>query len=61
MTGQNYCVVGGCLVSLNLCRRGFQDMLKGNYPEENIQQTTVTEFFSVSQTTASNYRIVAKL
>jgi hypothetical protein len=28
MAGQNYCVVGGCLVSLSLCRRGFQDLLK---------------------------------
>ena len=28
MAGQNYCVVGGCLLSLNLCRSGFQDLLK---------------------------------
>ena len=28
MAGQNYCVVGGCLLSLSLCRRGFQDLLK---------------------------------
>ena len=28
MVGQNYCVVGGCLLSLSLCRRGFQDLLK---------------------------------
>jgi len=28
MAGQNYCVVGGCLFSLSLCRRGFQDLLK---------------------------------
>jgi len=28
MAGQNYCVVGGCLLSLRLCRRGFQDLLK---------------------------------
>jgi len=28
MTGQNYCVVDGCLLSLSLCRRGFQDLLK---------------------------------
>jgi hypothetical protein len=28
MAGQNYCVVGGCLLSLSLCRRGLQDMLK---------------------------------
>ena len=25
---QNYCVIGGCLLSLRLCRRGFQDLLK---------------------------------
>ena len=25
---QNYCVLGGCLLSLSLCRRGFQDLLK---------------------------------
>jgi len=24
----NYCVLGGCLLSLSLCRRGFQDLLK---------------------------------
>jgi len=24
MAGRNYCVVGGCLLSLSLCRRGFQ-------------------------------------
>jgi hypothetical protein len=23
-----YCVIGGCLLSLSLCRRGFQDLLK---------------------------------
>jgi hypothetical protein len=23
MAGQNYCVVGGCLLSLSFCRRGF--------------------------------------
>jgi len=28
MAGQNYCVVGGCLLSLRLCRKGFQDLLK---------------------------------
>jgi hypothetical protein len=28
MTGQNYCVIGGCLLSFSLCRRGFQDLLK---------------------------------
>jgi len=28
MAGQNYCVAGGCLLSLSLCRRGFQDLLK---------------------------------
>ena len=28
MAGQNCCVVGGCLLSLSLCRRGFQDLLK---------------------------------
>jgi len=28
MAGQNYCVVSGCLLSLSLCRRGFQDLLK---------------------------------
>jgi hypothetical protein len=28
MAGQNYCVVGGCLLSLSLCRRSFQDLLK---------------------------------
>jgi len=28
MAGQNYCVVGGCLFSISLCRRGFQDLLK---------------------------------
>ena len=28
MAGQNYCVVGGCLLSLSLCRRGFQELLK---------------------------------
>jgi hypothetical protein len=27
MAGQSYCVVGGCLLSLSLCRRGFQDLL----------------------------------
>jgi len=28
--GQNivYCVLGGCLLSLNLCRSGFQDFLR---------------------------------
>ena len=25
----NYCVLGVCLLSLSLCRRGFQDLLKG--------------------------------
>jgi hypothetical protein len=24
----NYCVIGGCPLSLSLCRRGFQDLLK---------------------------------
>jgi hypothetical protein len=28
IAGQNYCVISGCLISLNLCRRGFQDLLK---------------------------------
>jgi hypothetical protein len=28
MAGQNYCIVDGCLLSLSLCRRGFQDLLK---------------------------------
>jgi hypothetical protein len=28
MAGQNYCVVDGCLLSLSLCRRGFQDLFK---------------------------------
>jgi len=28
MAGQNYCVVDGCLLSLSLCRSGFQDLLK---------------------------------
>jgi len=28
MAGQTYCVVVGCLLSLTLCRRGFQDLLK---------------------------------
>jgi len=28
MAGQNYCVVSGSLLSLSLCRRGFQDLLK---------------------------------
>ena len=28
MAGQNYCVVDGCLLSLSLCRRRFQDLLK---------------------------------
>jgi hypothetical protein len=28
MASQSYCVVGGCLLSLSLCRRGFQDLLK---------------------------------
>jgi hypothetical protein len=28
MAGQNYCVVGGCLLALSLCRMGFQDLLK---------------------------------
>ena len=28
LTGQNYCVIGGCLLFLSLCRRGFQDLLK---------------------------------
>jgi len=28
MAGQNYCVVGGCLLSISLCRRGFQDLRK---------------------------------
>jgi hypothetical protein len=28
MAGQNYCVVDGCLLSLSLCRRGFEDLLK---------------------------------
>jgi hypothetical protein len=28
MTGQNDCVTGGCLLSVSLCRRGFQDLLK---------------------------------
>jgi hypothetical protein len=26
--GSNYCVLGGCLLFLILCRRGFQDLLK---------------------------------
>jgi len=37
--GQNYCVVGGCLLSLSLYKSGFQDLLRvrlGNYPKENI-------------------------
>ena len=25
----NYCVVGGCLLSLSLCRSGFQELLRG--------------------------------
>jgi hypothetical protein len=28
MAGQNYCVICGCLLSLTLCRRAFQDSLK---------------------------------
>ena len=24
----NYCVLGGCLLSLSLCRSGFQDLLR---------------------------------
>jgi hypothetical protein len=28
MAGQNYCVLGGCLLSLSLCKRSFQDLLK---------------------------------
>jgi hypothetical protein len=24
----NYCVLGACVLSLSLCRRGFQDLLK---------------------------------
>jgi len=28
MAGQNYCVISGYLLSLSLCRRGFQDLLK---------------------------------
>jgi len=28
MADQNCCVVGGCLLSLSLCRRGFQDLFK---------------------------------
>jgi len=28
MASQNYCVIGGCLLSLSLCIRGFQDLLK---------------------------------
>jgi len=28
MARQNYCIVGGWLLSLSLCRRGFQDLLK---------------------------------
>jgi hypothetical protein len=28
MAGQNFCVVDGCLLSLSLCRRDFQDLLK---------------------------------
>ena len=28
MAGQNYYVVGGCLLSLSLCKRGFQELLK---------------------------------
>jgi len=28
IAGQNYCVIVGCLLSLSLCRRGFQDLLK---------------------------------
>jgi hypothetical protein len=27
IAGQNYCVIGSCLLSLSLCRRGFQDTL----------------------------------
>ena len=26
--GSNYCVLGGSLLTLSLCRRGFQDLLK---------------------------------
>jgi hypothetical protein len=26
--GQNYCAVGGCLLSLSLCKSGFQDLLR---------------------------------
>jgi hypothetical protein len=28
MAGRNYRVVDGCLLSLSLCRRDFQDLLK---------------------------------
>ena len=28
MADKNCCVVGGCLLSLSLCRGGFQDLLK---------------------------------
>ena len=28
IAGQNCCVIGGCLLSFSLCRRGFQDLLK---------------------------------
>jgi hypothetical protein len=32
MAGTNYRVIGGCLFSLSLCRRGFPDMLKVRPP-----------------------------
>jgi hypothetical protein len=28
MASRNYCVIGGCLLSLSLCRRVSQDLLK---------------------------------
>jgi len=34
---------GGCLLSLSMCRRGFQD-LPGNHQKERIQHSEHTKF-----------------
>ena len=38
IAGQNYCVIVGCLLSLSLCRKGFQNLLKVRPPSLLLAQ-----------------------
>jgi hypothetical protein len=54
MAGQNYCAVGGCLLSLSLCRRSFQDLLTVR-PDLKMEQTEYSETSAYKTQTPGNY------